>query len=404
MFDKIEIDGEKVDVYFDIENFKLKIDRYDWTKIVSTFDEKIVKIKNFVLFIQNIGVHNNYSYEYDVLFYIHCDYDDFNPLDLNKIIISSEEISYLLYSEKRPTKRKYLINKDNCEFNVSLNRSNKIQKWYYNEIKTGGNVTVEIIKCKDWDTYGKIINSIIDSISISTLTRRTNDFEILICRHDGHFKGSIKFPKIISNDRKSYSLGNIDIIGNEIKKIISKLVDTPIVSQFIIPCYSNYHNQLEFYKLYACFEYEYKKIEKDKMYSKEQKQLIRKNELMKENIKNILNNSKVEVTEHYKNSLNNYNPMEGHKQKLRNAVDYSKRFMNERFLDMNFYNREKEFINYIYKTRTKIIHEPNDNIEIENSNFVDIFNEIIYAIFLKRCGISNKKIEKICKEILIPYV
>ena len=51
MFDKIEIDGKKVDVYFDIE-IKFKIDRYDWTKIVSTFDKKIVKIKNFVLFIE----------------------------------------------------------------------------------------------------------------------------------------------------------------------------------------------------------------------------------------------------------------------------------------------------------------------------------------------------------------
>lgn len=403
MFDRIEIDGKKVDVYFDIENFKFKIDRYDWTKIVSTFDKKIVKIKNFVLFIENLGIGNNYSYEYDVLFYIHCDYNEFDPIDLNKIIISSEEISYLLYSEKKTPSKSYLINKDNCKFSVSFNRSNKIQKWYYSEIKTGGNVTIDIKKCKDWDTYGKIINSVIDSISISSLTRRTNDFEILIYRNDEYYKGSIKFPKNISNERKSYSLGNIDIVGGEIKKIISTLVDAPIVSQFIIPYYSNYHNQLEFYKLYACFEYEYKKIIKDNLYSNEQKQMIKKNKLMIEKIKTVLNENKVEITKHYMDSLNNYNPMEGHKQKLKNAIEYSKKFMNERFLDMNFYAREKEFVKYIYETRIKIIHEPNDSIEIENSNFVDVFNEIVYAIFLKRCGISDKKIEKICKELLIPY-
>ena len=402
MFDKIEIEGEMVDVYFDIENFKFKIDRYDWTTTVSTFDEKIVKIKNFILFIRNLGIHNNYSYEYDVLFYIRCDYDNFNPIDINKIIISSEEISYLLYSEKRPTKKHYLIDKENCKFKVSFNRSNKIQKWYYNEIKAGGNVTVEIIECNDWDTYGRIINSIIDSISISSLTRRTNDFEILLCRNDGHYKGSINFPKIISNERKYFSLGNIDIVGNEIKKIISTLVDTPLVSQYVIPHYSNYHNQLEFYKLYACFEYEYKKINKDKMYSKVQKKTIKKNELMKEKIKIILEKSDEDITEHYLNSLNNYNPMEGHKQKLRNAIDYSKKFMKKRFVVTSLDKREKEFINYIYLTRIKIIHEPNDNIEIGNTFYVDLFNEIVYALFLKRCGISDKKIEKICTEVLIP--
>lgn len=404
MFDKIEIEGKKVNVYLDIENFKLKIDRYDWTTTVSTFDENIVKIKHFILYIKYVGIGNNYSYEYDVLFYIHCDYNNFTPIDLNKIVICSEEISYLLYSEKKSISKNYLIKKDSCEFNVIVNRSNKIQKWYYYEIRTGGNITIEIKKCEDWDTYGKIINSVINSISISSLTRRTNNFEILICREDGYYKGNIEFPRVIPKGRSSFSLGNIDIIGNEFKKIISTLMDFPILSQYVIPDYSNYHNQLEFYKLYACFEHEYKQIDKNKMYSHEQKLEIKKCAKMKKDISDVLNRSSITVSKHYVNSLENYNPLDGHKQKLRNAIEYSKNFMSQRYLDMDFQEKENEFINYIYKTRIKVIHEPNDNIKIENSNFVDVFNEIVYALFLKRCGISNSKVEKICKEILIPYV
>ena len=45
-----------------------------------------------------------------------------------------------------------------------------------------------------------------------------------------------------------------------------------------------------------------------------------------------------------------------------------------------------------------------DNIEIENANYLDVFNEIIYSLFLKRCGISNKRIEEITTEIFIPYI
>lgn len=404
VFDKIEIDGKKVDVYFYIEKFKLKINRYDWSTIVPSFNEKIVIINNFVLFVKNNGVYNNYSYEFDVLFYIHCDYEKFPPTALNNIVICSEEISYLLFSEKKKKSKKYEIKKENCEFIVSFNRSNKIQDWYYNEIRTGGNVSVRINRCNDWETYGRIINAIIDAISVASVSRRTNDFEILISHDEKRFKGSMVFPKIGLNKNISHSLGNIDVVEKEIKKIISELVDTPMESQYIIPEYSNYHNQLDFYKLYACFEFEYKKINKKDLYTKEQKKEIKNTDKMKDNIKKTLKKNNVKVTEHFLNMLANYNPMEGHKQKLKNAIDYSKQFLNGRLVDINFYNNEQDIINYIYETRIKIIHEPDNNIEIEKPYYMDIFNEIVYAMFLKRCNISNNKIEEICKRILIPHV
>lgn len=403
MFDEIEIDGSKVKVYFDIERFKLKIDRYDFSKVIPTLNDKYIQIKNFILFIKYIGNYNNYSYEYNVLFYIHCDYINFLPSNLNKIVIGSKEISYLLYSENKRKTKEYFIEKENCKFKVILNRSNKIEKWYYNDIKTGGNIEIKIEKCNDWETYGKIINSVVDAISVCTLNRRKNDFEILLFSKPSYYIGSIVFQEIITNDRKSLSIGNIDIIQDDVKKIISTLVEAPMLSNYIIPRYSNYYNQLEFYKLYACFEYEYKKIDKDKMYDNNQKEEIKEIEIMKKNIQDILKQNSIEVTEHYINSLNNYNPMEGHKKKLYNAFEYSKKFMSQRYSDINLLD-EKKFINYIYKTRIKIIHEPNDNIEIENPHLMGVFNEMIYGLFLKRCGITDKRIQKICREILIPYV
>lgn len=403
MFDEIEIDGNKVRVYFDIEGFKLKIDRYDFGTMIPKLNDTYIQINNFILFIKYLGNYNNYSYEYDVLFYIHCDYTNFSPNNINKIVICSEEISYLLYSENKRRTREYFIEKEECKFKVILNRSNKIEKWHYNDIKTGGNIEIKIEECKDWEIYGKIINSVIDTISICSLNRRKNDFEILLCGKSNNYIGSIVFPKIIINDKSYLSIGNIDIIKDDIEKIISTLVEIPMLSNYIIPKYSNYYNQLEFYKLYACFEYEYKKIDKDKMYNSKQKKEIKKYEKMKKNIQNILQENSIKVTDHYINSLNNYNPMEGHKQKLRNAFEYSKKFMSQRYFDMNFLE-EKEFINYIYETRIKIIHEPNDNIKIEKPHLMGIFNEMVYGLFLKRCGLTNRRIQKICKDILIPCV
>ena len=51
MFDQIEIEGKLVDVYFDIENFKLKVDRYDWTVLNVYINKEIVVLKRFILFI-----------------------------------------------------------------------------------------------------------------------------------------------------------------------------------------------------------------------------------------------------------------------------------------------------------------------------------------------------------------
>lgn len=403
MFDQIEVEGKLVNVYFDIENFKLKVDRYDWTVLNVCINREVVVLKRFILFTKYCGECNNYSTEFDVLFYINTDYTKFTPLDLSDVIIASNEISYLLYSNKEKTNA-YNIQLDNCEFDVKLNRSNKMQKWYYYDIRSCGNVEIKIVKCDDWITYGKIINAVINSLFVSLLCRRNNNFEILISNKNRKNIGKIVFPKIKSNSNSGIKISNIDILKKDIKKIIIGLMKTPSLSQYFIPEYSNYHTQLEFYKIYACFEYEYNLIDKDELYNKQQKKEIKKTIIMKKQIKEILKKNKISITEHYLNSLANYNPMEGHKQKLRNGIEYTKKFMSKRYCDINFFKNEQEFIDYIYQTRIQIIHQPDDNIEIENANYLDVFNEIIYSLFLKRCGISNKRIEEITTEIFIPYV
>ena len=120
MFDQIEIEGKLVDVYFDIENYKLKVDRYDCTVLNVYINKEIVVLKRFILFVKYCGKCNNYSTEFDVLFYINTDYTKFTPLDLSDVIIASNEISYLLYSNEKKTNT-YNIQLDNCEFCVNLN-------------------------------------------------------------------------------------------------------------------------------------------------------------------------------------------------------------------------------------------------------------------------------------------
>lgn len=403
MFDKIEQDGKIIDVYFDIENFKLKVNRYDFTVSNIKLNNEIIKLKNYVLFIKYNGKYNNYSTEYDVLFYIHTYSIITSPMGISKIIISSMDISYLLYSNNKRS-CKYKINQDDYEFSVTFNRNNKMQKWQHYDIRGCGNVEIRIFKCNDWEIYGKIINSVIDSIYISLLNRRNNNFEIILSSNKQNNIGSIVFPKTKENNTLTAKISNFDIIKNDIKKVIIELMKTPYLSQYIIPNYSNYHTQLEFYKIYACFEYEYNLIEKNKIYNKEQKKLNKTTEKMKLKIEKLLKESDIEITDHYYRSLSNYNPMEGHKQKLRNAIEYANDFFSNRYNTIRFEKYKKEFIDYIYTTRIKIIHKPDDNIKIDNSYYLDVFNEIIFAMFLKRCGITNSRIEEITKNLLIPCI
>ena len=192
----------------------------------------------------------------------------------------------VLYYTQKNLKRKprflSALCKDNedYKFTVTFNRNNKIQRWHYNNIKTGGNVEINIEKCNDWETYSNIIIAVIDSISVTSLNRKNNNFEILLCGESENYIGSMVFQKI-SESEKYLSIGNIYIVEKDISKIISTLVESPLESQYVIPRYSNYYDQLEFYKLYACFEFEYKKIDISKMYSKVQKSNVRKSENMK---------------------------------------------------------------------------------------------------------------------------
>ena len=52
-------------------------------------NKEVVVLKNFVLFIKYCGDCNNYSTEFDVLFYINTHYTTFTPSDLSNILIAS---------------------------------------------------------------------------------------------------------------------------------------------------------------------------------------------------------------------------------------------------------------------------------------------------------------------------
>ena len=72
--------------------------------------------------------------------------------------------------------------------------------------------------------------------------------------------------------------------------------------------------------------------------------------------------------------------------------------MYKKYTDEEFY----DFINYIYTLRINIVHNPSGNFIIDDTNMVCSFSQAIYIMFLKRCGISNKIIEKAIKDFFIP--
>lgn len=406
MFDDVEIDGKKFRMFFDKENFKLHIEN-DYTFKIQDFykDKYIIKISNYILFIDTRGEYNSSSIEYNVICYIKSDYTSFNPENLPIIIFRSNKIAQLFYIDGDSKEYNYKIIKDNVEFEVSFFCSSRLNISNYYEVTNESCVKLKINTCKEWKEFYKIIQSILNCLSIIAVNRGLKKCDIKIYKDIKKYNiGEIKTKTDEKEDNDINYLGNVHRFKDTIVNIISTIYETPNINLNFIPKYFTKITYLDFFNLYSSFEYEYKFIDKIEMFTQEMRKNEEESKNMKECVLKTLRTSSLEITEHFNRYISNYNPLEGHKQKLINAYEYSKGFINKRLKCNGIIEREKEFIDYIYTTRIMVVHNPSDNYIIENMWDTSVFNEIVYGLFLKRCQIENSIIDDLCDSILIPVV
>ena len=406
MFDEVEIDGKIFKMFFDKGNFKLHIENNYRRDVEDYFSDKnIVKISNYILFIDTKGRYNSSSIEYNVESYVRCDMKEFKPKDFKFVIFKSNKIAQLLYSAKKQEKYKCSIKTNKTDFDVFFICSNKLNISKYYEVTNESCVQLKINKCDDWVEFFKIIKSILNSLTVISIDKGIDDCDIYLFKKKSKYDtGEIKFSKHNYPDDSINYLGNIHKVQDVMQNIIETIYDTPNISLNFIPSYARKYNYLDFFNIYSSFEYEYKFINKEEMYDAEMKNELNKSTQMKLDILNELKASNINLTEHFKRYINNYNPVEGHRQKLENAFIFCNGFMNNRLSYIGINEKKEEFIKYIYNTRIKVVHDPSENIAITNMWYKDIFNEIIYSLFLKRCNIDNSRINSICDNILIPVV
>lgn len=406
MFDEVEIDGKIFKLFFDKENFKLHVENNYRRDVEEYFmDKDIVKISNYVLFIDTKGKYNSSSIEYNVESYIKCDIQVFKPDIFKYVIFRSNKIAQLLYSQKKQEKYIYNIKTDKTDFDVIFICSNRLNVSKYYEVTNESCVQLKINTCVDWMEFYKIIKSILNSLSVISIDKGIDDCDIFLYKKKKTYDtGEIKFSKHNYNEDHINYLGNIHKVQDVMKNIIETIYNTPNISLNFIPSYARKYNYLDFFNTYACFEYEYKFINKEEMYDTEMKNKLDESNQMKLEIINELNTNSINLTDHFKNYIRNYNPIEGHRQKLENAYMFCNRFMNSRLDYIGINKKKDEFIKYIYNTRLKVVHDPSENVNITNVWYTEVFNEIIYSLFLKRCNIDNSRINDICDNILIPVV
>lgn len=406
MFDTINIKDKEFKVFFDKDNFKLHIEN-DYRRDVEEYfyDKKIVTIPHYILFIDTDGIYNSSSIEYNVYYYIKCDYISFSPNNIDTIILKSQNITQLVYNKEQNDKKNYnySFTFNDSKFNVTFRSSNKINLSKYYQVSDVSCIKIDIEKCEDWNSFNKVIQSILNMLSIIFLSEAIKNCSISIETTDQRNIGEICFSKKYDKEKFCGGLGNFFIFSNFINKIINTLYETPYINLDFIPKYKSTYNNFDYFSLYSCFEYEYSKIDKKKLYTKEELQNLEVAEQLKKDVAKLVNENLKDVSSHFTRYLSNYNPLEGHRQKLINGVNYAYSFIGSRLEDLLPPSTKEDFTTYIYKTRIKVVHNPNSDFKIEKTFAVSMFAEVIYALFLKRCEISNADLTKLLNEVLIPY-
>lgn len=399
MFDKLIINGEQFNVFFDKKNMKFFIECI-YGKDIKDYIKKnrFIKISKYLLYINDKGYYNELNYVYNVLYFIGFPWSDFDLKDLKQIRFESKKISELFYSKNKKIKKiSHTFNKDSNIFKLTIIASNKLENIKYGELSNESNMTIDLIKCNDYNALNKIIKSSLNLLAILAVDIDIKNCNIYIKDSENHI-GNIIFNKFIQKQKYNdinFSMGNLWFLDKYITNIVDTVYNTPDLNMYFLSCYQLEYDNYDFFNIYSCYEYEYSKIDKQKLYKDKEIKQIEKEK------NKVLNTIEYEKSlDNIKKYITNYNPLEGHKQKLKNGLSYIRNIMYEEYTDEEF----NDFINDIYKLRINIVHNPSGNFIIEDTNMICNFSQAIYIMLLKRCGISNRVIKKAVKDFFIPVL
>lgn len=397
MFDKLIINGEQFTIFFDKKHMKFYI-RSIYGKDIKKYIKRnrFIKISKYLLYVDDKGYYNELNYIYNVLYYIGFPWNNFELEGLKQIRFESKQISELFYLKNKKRKElSYVFNKNNSIFKLNITASNKLENTKYGELNSESNMTIDLIKCDDYNTLNKIIKSGLNLLAILAVDINIKNCNIYIRDLENHI-GNIVFSKFIQKEKYNdinFSMGNLWFLDKYISNIVDTIYNTPDINLYFLSCYQLEYDNYDFFNIYSCYEYEYSKIDKQKIYTLKEVEQIKT-----EKNKTLTMIEHEKSLDNIKKYISNYNPLEGHKQKLKNGLSYIRNIMYENYSDEEFY----DFINNIYTLRINIVHNPSGNFIVDDTNMVCSFSQAIYIMFLKRCGISNKVIEKAIKDFFIP--
>lgn len=399
MFDNVLIDGEEYKVFLDKKNMKFYIE-YNFIKDIEEYIKKnrFIKISNYLLYLTDKGYYNEGNYMYDVLYYVGFKYNDFELKDLKQIIFESKQISELFYLKTQKNKKlSYEFNKDNNTFKLNIMASNKLENVRYGELNSESNMTVDLIQCNSYSILDKIIKGSLNLLAILAVDIEIKNCNIYI-KNNKNNVGNIVFNKCKQKEKYddiNFSMGNLWFLEKYIANIFDTIYDTPNLNLYFLSCYQLEYDNYDFFNIYSCYEYEYSKIDKKFIYKAKE---VSKIDNEKKKALSIIEEDK--FSDKFIDYINNYNPLEGHKQKLKNGLKYIRKIMYQDYTDSEF----EKFINDIYKLRIKIVHNPSGYFSIDDTDMVSSFAQSVYILLLKRCGIKNSIIKKAIKDFFIPVI
>lgn len=399
MFDNITIEEVNHKVFFDKDKMKLYVS-YDYPYDPSEYikREKFIKINRYLLYITKPGKYSEGNKVFRVNYYIGFDYGDFNVEDLKEITFQSNKISELFYREKGKSEQfSFSFKFDSCEFDLKLIASNKLKDTYYGHLNYESGVKVIIKKCSSYCELNKIINSILNLLSIIAVDIDIKNCKISITNKKSSYIGNVMFNYFESKEKyiKNYnfSLGNFWHLKDSVPKIINILYPTPDINLYFLSSYQSEYDNYDFFNMYSCFEYEYSKIDKNKLYEND---ILEKIEQQKSSALEILKDKTFPIQ--FLNYIKNYNPLEGHRQKLNNGLGYIREITYCDYTDKEF----QEFQEKIYKLRINIVHNPNGTFIIDDTWLIMSFSQMIYILFLKRALIDDNTIKDVVKNFFVP--
>ena len=258
-------------------------------------------------------------------------------------------------------------------------------------------MTIDIIKCSTYEGLDRIIKGALNLLAIIAVDIDIKNCNIYIEKKDKH-RGNIVFNRFIQKEKYiniNFSMGNLWFLEKYIPNILNTIYNSPNLNLYFLSCFQLEYDNYDFFNIYSCYEYEYSKIDKEKIHK-----LKYISEINKEKNAALSMLKKGKFSDKFKSYVANFNPLEGHKQKLKNGLTYIRFIMSIKYSDSEF----EEFINKIYKLRTDIVHNPSGHFVIDDIDLISSFSQAVYILLLKRCGINSRTIKKAVDEFFVRYI